>query len=35
MKTCKDTGYITPYINRIQFEENGVKAYFLCRGFGG
>lgn len=35
IKTCQDTGYITPYINTIKFEDDGIKAYFLCRGFGG
>lgn len=35
LKTCQDSGYITPYINTIEFENNGIKAYFLCRGFGG
>lgn len=35
LKTCQDTGYITPYINTIEFKNDGIKAYFLCRGFGG
>jgi hypothetical protein len=30
-----DSGYITPYITTITFEDGGIKAYFLCRGFGG
>ena len=35
VKTCMDSGYITPYITTITFENGGIKAYFLCRGFGG